>query len=221
MMGSKAGYRLILSLSVLCAAMSLAQRDQLKHALSLVTPVSSTGIPQFAIGDFDGDRKPDLAEVQVERSNSQTTQYSIKVHLTSGPDQSMAVTAPFGGLRIVPRDVNGDNAPDLVVSTSFQHEPVAVFLNDGHGNFSRAEAASFPSAFVESDTNWITASTNRTTDALGVPPQSNFGLCLQAETLPCYRLRADLIPVPNPGFLPSAFLTSHAGRAPPSQIRHS
>jgi hypothetical protein len=121
----------------------------------------------------------------------------------------------------VPRDVNGDNAPDLIVSTSFQHEPVAVFLNDGHGNFSQAEAASFPGAFTESDTNWITATTNRTTDALGAPSQSNIGLRLQAETLSCYRLRADLIPAPNPGFLPSAFVTSRAGRAPPSEVRHS
>jgi hypothetical protein len=220
-MGSKASFRLILSLSVLCAAMSLAQRDQVKHALSLVSPVSSTGIPQFAIGDFDGDRKPDLAEVQVERSNSQSTEYSIRVHLTSGPDQSIGITAPFGGLQIVPRDVNGDNAPDLIVSTSFQHEPVAIFLNDGHGNFSRAETTSFPGAFNESDTNWRVASTNRATGALGVPPQSNAGICQQVEVLPCYRLRADLVPAPNPGFLSSAFLTSHAGRAPPSVVLHS
>jgi len=201
--------------------MSLAQRDQVNHALSLVSPVSSTGIPQFAIGDFDGDRKPDLAEVQVEKSNSKSTQYSIKVHLTSGSDQSIGVTAPFGGLQIVPRDVNGDNALDLVVSTSFEHQPVAIFLNDGHGNFSRAETSSFPDAFGKSDTKWKTDPTTRSTDALGVPPQSNIGLCLQAESLQCYRLRAHLVPAPNPGFLPSALLTSRAGRAPPSEVRHS
>jgi VCBS repeat protein len=214
-MESKTSFRLVLSLSVLCTVLSLAQGAQVQHALSLVSPVSPTGIPQFAIGDFDGDRKPDLAEVQVDRTDSQATQYSIQVHLTSGASQSIGVTAPFGGLQIEPRDVNGDNAPDLIVSTAFQHEPVAVFLNDGQGNFTRAEPTAFPEAFIRSDTAWSSYS-NPPIDAVVVAPLSNIGICRQSEALHCFRLRADLIPDPNPGFLPNSFLTSHAGRAPPS-----
>ena len=219
-MGSKASCRLVLSLTVLCAAFSLGQRDQVEHALALVSPAFSPRSPQFAIDDFDGDRKPDLAEVQVERNDSNSTRYSITFHLTSGVDQSIGVTAPFGGLQIVPRDVNGDNAVDLVVRTAFRHEPVAIFLNDGHGNFSRAEPASFPGAISDSDANLRSAS-NQAIDAVGVPPQSRSGLFLQAEALANFRRRAGPIPVANPGFLLSSLLTSHAGRAPPSEVSHS
>ena len=219
-MGSKASFRLILSLSVLCAALSLAQRSQVEHALSLVTPASPTGIPQFAFEDFDGDSRPDLAEVQVEHTDAQVTQYSIRFYLTSGNNQSVGIAAPFGGLQIVARDVNGDNAPDLIVSTAFQHEPVAVLLNDGHGNFSRAEPSSFPGAPREAGTNWKSVS-DRDIDGVGIPPQSCSGLSLQADALPYFRRRAGPIPVSSPGFLLTSFLISHAGRAPPSEASNS
>jgi hypothetical protein len=219
-MGSKASSRLVLSLTVLCAALSLTQRDQVLHTLSFVSPSFSAGVPQFAIGDFDGDRKPDLAEVHVEPSDSQSTRYSITVHLASGVSQSIGMTAPFGGLEIVPRDVNGDNAPDLVVSTTLRHEPVAVLLNDGHGNFTRVEPNSFPAAFNESKTKLGSAS-NQVIDAVGVPPQSRTGFSLSAEALLDFRPLADSIRVSIPGFLGTSFLTSHSGRAPPSNVLHS
>lgn len=110
---------------------------------------------QFAIADFDGDRNPDLATVELEPSGSQGSRvYSIRFRLTSGAAQVFGVTAPAGGLQIVAEDVNGDNALDLLVSTAWQHKAVAVLLNDGHGNFSFAKPELFPEAVQENGAQW-------------------------------------------------------------------
>jgi hypothetical protein len=109
----------------------------------------------FAVADFDGDRKPDLAIVEAHRgSSSNTTRYSIRLQLAVGPAQVFGVIAPAGGLQIVARDVNGDNALDVLVSTAWMHNEVAVLLNDGHGNFKLADPAAFPLARWEGVGNW-------------------------------------------------------------------
>ncbi len=62
---------------------------------------------QFAIADFDGDRRPDLATVQVGQGNSWDTYYWIAFQLSGGSRQTLGITAPTGGLQITSRDVNG------------------------------------------------------------------------------------------------------------------
>jgi hypothetical protein len=99
----------------------------------------------FAVADFDGDRKPDLATVEMENGASTgDARYYIRFRLATGDTQVFGVTAPAGGLQVVATDVNGDNAVDLLVSTAWRHERVAVFLNDGHGNFTPVRPEAFP-----------------------------------------------------------------------------
>jgi hypothetical protein len=142
---------LILSFVAAVACRATADTNSTRHSQS-----SSLGINSFfAIADFDGDQKPDLATVEVQRgSSSRITQYSIRFQLTAGIAQVFGVTAPSGGLQIVARDVNGDNALDVLVTTSLQHEQVAVLLNDGHGRFRLADANDFPDAIRENDRRW-------------------------------------------------------------------
>ena len=108
------------------------------------------GLP-FAIADFDGDLRPDLASVQTGRTDFARADYCIQLQLATGGRQSFQVVASIGGLKIAARDVNGDRAVDLVLTTALFGQPVAVFLNDGHGSFSRAELSAFPGAFTSSE----------------------------------------------------------------------
>src|SRR5260370_32749755 len=81
--------------------------------------VSSTqATSQFAIADFDGDSRPDLATVQAGVSSSWDTHYWIAFQLRRGPRQTLGITAPTGGLQITSRDVNDDSFLDVVVTTS-------------------------------------------------------------------------------------------------------
>jgi len=113
-------------------------------AASLGTP-SALGA-RIAIADFDGDRVPDLAVVQGGQAAAGTARYWIALQLSSGASQTLAIIAPAGGLRLSSRDVNADNALDILVTTFWTNQPVAVLLNGGRGDF----RASSPAAFLRS-----------------------------------------------------------------------
>jgi len=110
----------------------------------------------FAIADFDGDQRPDLATAEIEHSDSRFTRYLIRLHFTPAPGQSapsgqsIGVTGAFGWPQILAIDVNGDHALDLVITAAGQSQPIAVLLNDGRGKFSVANPSDFPSAALES-----------------------------------------------------------------------
>jgi hypothetical protein len=111
---------------------------------------------RFAIADFDGDWKPDLAVVETAGLRKVHANYAIRLQLSAGPELFFLIDAPSGGVRVAARDVNGDNLPDVIVSSVLDERVVAVLLNEGHGQFSRAEPSSFldekdPNIFLTGD----------------------------------------------------------------------
>jgi hypothetical protein len=174
----------------------------------------------FAIADFDGDRHPDFARIEAGPNRPGTSDYSIQIDLSDLGRQSIHLVGPVGGLLIEARDVDGDRTIDLVVSTAWRQQPVAIFLNDGHGGFSRAELAAFPGAFSECKTKLVSAS-NPAADALGVSPQAGAGICPEENDSGFDRSPACLILFLSAGFPSDSFLTSHSGRAPPCAVHHS
>jgi hypothetical protein len=174
----------------------------------------------FAFADLDGDRRPDFASIQAGRDSPGSSDYSIQICLSEFGRQSLHLVAPVGGLLLEARDVDGDHSIDLVVSTPWRRQPVAIFLNDGHGSFSRAELAAFPRAFSESGTNLLPRS-HPSTDALAISPQPDTGICPDEKHSEIDRSPARLLLAATAGFPPDSFLTSHSGRAPPSAVHHS
>jgi hypothetical protein len=208
---------------VFCFVLGVAGWANAASASTRQSPVSSSEFnANFAIADLDGDRKPDLATVEAQQGNSSgATQYSIRLQLTAGAVQVFGVIAPAGGLQIVARDVNGDDALDVLVSTAWQHKRVAVLLNDGHGKFTLADPGAFPAAFLGSAGDW-TSGTPALSDSTALvrieyPPgeldrESGFdGSRVQFE-----RVRAS-VPARSTRF----FLFSLLGRAPPTVASES
>jgi hypothetical protein len=187
-----------------------------------VPPAHATSFgptPSFSVADLDGDLKPDLASVQAGRSDSLRTDYWIRLQLSATGRQTFQIVAPTGGLQIASRDVNGDNALDLVLTT-WIGQPVAILLNDGHGNFSRVEPAAFPEAFSESKTTWGSTA-EHSIDAVGVPPQSREDICWETELFLRLRSQARFAASSDSRFTVGRFLISHLGRAPPCEVSHS
>lgn len=142
-----------------CCLLSISQvaaraSDLSRNTANASGQNSRAAIPdsRFAIGDFDGDRQPDIATVEIAHFNSFHSRYSISFQLSKGRPQTIGITAPPGGLVLLARDVNGDLALDLVLVTPWRHEMVAVLLNDGEGHFSAADPAQFPINTVSSRT---------------------------------------------------------------------
>jgi hypothetical protein len=173
----------------------------------------------FAIADFDGDGRPDLASVELGWRGPQN--YSIDLRLTAGLRQSIAIAAPEGGLQLRVTDVNGDNFPDLVVSTSWTDRPVAVLLNDGSGNFIRSDPATFPATFQKLGNSISSRADDRADTAATLLPRfplqdgQRGGWHVALRNSVGY-LGATVAPTPADANRFSSF-----GRAPPSLAAHS
>jgi hypothetical protein len=174
---------------------------------------------RFAIGDFDGDSRPDLATVQVGQISASQARYWIGVQLSTGSRQSIGVTAPIGGLQIAPRDVNGDNSLDLILTTAWLNQPVAVLLNDGHGNFTVNDPAAFPGIVWKYETSGISANLDvqDATAAIltrllgGCEPSNRAGSAPDPPGLLLFEISHD------PAWSP---VVSVLGRAPPTFVLH-
>lgn len=176
------------------------------HATAATAPPAQLTV-HIAIADFDGDSRPDLASVETGQSSSHNTRYWIAFHLTAGAGQRVGITAPTGGLQIASWDVNGDSFPDVIVTTAWTNQPVAILLNDGLGNFTASNPSEFQSAFADSTASW-TVATNEIKDAVALlPSRSNPGECrtkdapspaatvwLPAASIACKSLLASVLP---------------------------
>ncbi len=200
-------------LFALTATPAVAARSWNARALSV--PAA-----HFAIADFDGDNQPDLVTVQAGLDRS-STRYWIHFQFSTGLRDAIGVDAPSGGLRITSRDVNGDHFLDLIVTTAWQHRPVAVLLNDGHGKFTLRDPAPFPSAGFDSDISWASASTDVTDAVAAILTRSLSGTWgPHGRTTSEQLLRGLLISEDSPASSVSD-IVSFFGRAPPSRILHA
>ncbi len=208
-----------LGLLCLCACVTLFGRGTVA---AQGTFVGSKGFElQFAIADFDGDRKPDLATIEVERDAAIGARYSIRLQLSAGRESAIGITGPWGGLQLEPRDVNGDDAVDLIVTTALDSHFVAVLLNDGHGKFTQARAGDFPA--IERDRGLRLHAAGEHVEEFGTlqVSRSTFGieglLACGAST----EREARVLPVGLQGVSLADFQQGKSGRSPPDGVVHS
>lgn len=205
----------LLGFAIFCNTAGAAQRvprtDGRNVRVSSVEPGSS-----FAIADFDGDHQPDWATVRGGTGSFSTSKYWIELRLSSVGSQFIPLLAPVGGLAIEARDVNGDHAVDLVLTLPLSKRPVAVFLNDGHGNFLQAEATAFP-GISERSNNSVGTTSNWEAPAIGPVPQSWNSMSPEVNGIPYDPSLGNSTGSSSPGFALSPFLLSQVGRAPPAQ----
>ena len=135
-------------LLLLCAVFCFATRGTGLSAQKTAVFAHGASAAHFAIADFDGDSRPDLATVEIGLIGTSHARYWIGFRMSAGPRQVIGVNGPVGGLEISSRDVNGDNFVDLVVSAAWLKAPIAVLVNDGHGNFTIRDPAAFSSTLT-------------------------------------------------------------------------
>jgi hypothetical protein len=90
---------------------------------------------------LDGDHSLDTAIV-AEQVFGRYTLYTVRLQFASGAEQSLAITAPPGGLQPAMRDMSGDSIPnDVVLSSGLLRLPLVVLLNEGHDHLTVANSA--------------------------------------------------------------------------------
>lgn len=170
----------------------------------------------FAVADFDGDSKPDTATVQASQGLSASTEdYLVRLRLSAAGKSYIRLTAPKGGLRVEARDVNGDNAPDIVLATTWHDRPVAVLLNDGHGNFSRVDPSAYRKLFSQANFGFRNVPSHDWSTA-GMPQDPRPGFFRTRLVSQSIQTQQGMAGLARSMLPPSSLLALPAGRAPPA-----
>jgi hypothetical protein len=123
--------RVCLAAAVLCAG-------SLAHAAAV--PPAPSWSQRWTFTDLDGDSRPDVVRVALAGHDSLGYLYNLQFEMSSGGARRLIQvhSASPWGVRVIPRDADGDHDVDLVITGLFDHRPIAVWINDGHGFFDRA-----------------------------------------------------------------------------------
>jgi len=179
----------------------------------------------WAMADFDGDSHLDMAITKMEAQGSGYV-YWLEFDLSSRragetahqvPGFPLAASSMFG-LHLTPRDVDGDHDLDIVVTIGFARQPVAVWINDGQGEFEEGDLAAYPALSCREELSLFPQSSPETNRALyDQNRRSRFGLITSALLQPV--IFSDRRPVTLPGLLISRIPSDRrSARAPPSVL---
>ena len=171
---------------------SAQAQDRSDFGTRSLLPAFATSRGSGALGDFDGDHLADVAVAMPQGMVNGAYRYRVDVHLTSEPGTTFDVDSDAsGGLHISARDVDGDHDLDLVITSAFGREPLGVWINDGHGNFTEGTAADYsPSVWQDSDRSFEAPARLRTPALPFVYPggsvlqQARSSVLLLARNLP-------------------------------------
>lgn len=123
-----------------------------------------------AIGDFNADGR--LDEIVADRVAPRATGYSYRIDFAMSGQAPEHVT--FDSVRdavaITLSDVDRDNDLDVVARAVLSGETVGLWLNDGHGHFTSADARQLP-ATLEATQTVGTTDAPLPSVTTGVPPR--------------------------------------------------
>ena len=101
--------------------------------------------------ELAGDHSLDVATV-IEQPSSGYARYTVQLHLASGAEQSVVVSAPPGGLQVEMHDMTGDKVQnDVVLRPVLVRWLPTVLVNDGHEHFEVALSDKDPSSFSSNE----------------------------------------------------------------------
>lgn len=118
---------------------------------SRTAPLSDFPVARLATA-LDTDRKADWISAYPCQGPTAATYYCIQVSVSEWHSvQTLLTGVASGGVRIISRDVDGDQLQDILVMTTGEGRPLGVWINDGHGRFRFADPSLFPTRIWHED----------------------------------------------------------------------
>ena len=97
----------------------------------------------WAFADFDGDNQLDFATARPKGGS-----YVLELELNSkrlvASERPLSLPSSAFGLHVLTQDVDGDHDLDIVITWGLAHLPVAVWINDGQGQFAEDSIERYP-----------------------------------------------------------------------------
>jgi hypothetical protein len=139
-------------------------------AAVVLTAVPASAQTSLKVADFDGDGRSDVAVSRLQDHVNGTYRYRVDIALTGGAPSSFLVSSADArfGLHVTAIDVDGDKDLDLVISSAIDQRPIGVWINDGHGTFTKSDSAAFPES-IWFDPDQVAESHLHPHAALGLP----------------------------------------------------
>ena len=101
---------------------------------------------------LDNDRKADWISAFRCQGPTAGTYYCLQVTETqTHSTQTLLIKGGPGGIRIVSRDVDGDQLQDILVMATGDGRPLGIWINDGYGGFRIADPLLFPARIWHED----------------------------------------------------------------------
>jgi hypothetical protein len=122
---------------------------------NLLTPQAARN--PSVIADFDGDHRMDLATFGAADLTGLSHLEKITVQFGIAEASAFSLSMPAAANRLWARDLDGDNDRDLVLETPFS-VPLAVWINDGAGNFHEGNLDTFRFQLSHRDPRSLTSS---------------------------------------------------------------
>jgi hypothetical protein len=114
-------------------------------------PVRSLEQLGWTVADFDGDNQPDVVISNAEGRYGYSLEFQLSAKGVGGSPILPSQPLSAFGLHLTPRDVDGDHDLDIVITVGFSRQPVAVWINDGHGRFEEGDLAAYPACISLED----------------------------------------------------------------------
>ena len=96
------------------------------------------------ISDFNADGTPDLAVADRGVRHPGGFAYNLRLSVSGQSLRDIAFVSPHAAITVRAIDVDRDHDVDLVISAVPSGELVAIWLNDGRGQFTEGVAGQFP-----------------------------------------------------------------------------
>jgi hypothetical protein len=179
-------------------------------------PTNRQRLTRYAT-EIDGDHSLDAATI-AENGFDRFALYTVRLEFASGREQSIAVTAPPGGLQPEMRDMSGDKIPnDVVLTSKLLRSPLVVLLNDGHDHLTVAVS---PGSFASREEEASEGHPAYRASLLVPQAFRPIGLGNRRKFIRCGS-RERLAPSRAPGLAELAGHASDIGRAPPEHSPRS
>jgi hypothetical protein len=125
------------------------------------------------VGDLNRDGQPDVAVADHLASRPDGYAYRLEFSVSGQRPQHVTFESGHDAVTVSLADVDHDNDFDIVVGVPFSGETIGVWLNDGHGRFTRGEVPPVPQTIRA--THAFTANPMATASACVIPARRLHG----------------------------------------------